>query len=266
MFNKLKQAIRILRSGDFMRNPNAVKLNETDRRALLVGLINSEQLTAYCDSLTTGLPRERVVQGLSEAWDIDESGSAVSVLEWILNEGHRAIYDVILPMVKIEDEDKRKEAVLDVYNALYQQAIEPIEDEGEVEEIKERFHERVGTAFRFIGNLKACIEGQGKDGFVAFNDENMSGGILGWDLGRLVTVSRLAQDAGYIDEPTAWNYIRKGYLLANQHYSTWKDLATAYLIGRGTWGGDTAMLGGLYVIAKKSVDDDKSPWRDIALK
>jgi hypothetical protein len=266
MFNKLKQAIRVLTSGDFISNPNAPQINETDKRALLIGLINSEQLTAYCNSLATGLPQGRILQALTEAWDVNNPDEALSTLNWILDEGHRGTYREILPLLKITDTQKRQDSLLELFNELYQQAVERIDRDEEADRIKGEFEHKLGRAAGLINNLDACINSYGHDAFAAFNDENMGKGILAWDLGRLVTVSRLALDAGYIDEQTAWNYIRKSYQMAIQEYATWNDVAIAYLIGRGAWGGDSPMLGGLYVVAKNSVEDNKSPWRQITLK
>lgn len=266
MLNTLKQFIRIFKSDDFMKNPNAPQISEADNRALLIGLINSEQTTSYCDSLTTGLPRERILQGLSEAWGVHNSEEALSILDWILNEGHRVIYNEVLPVLKIQNAKNIKENIFQIFNEKFQQMAERVEGQEDLEEIKEKIEHQLGRAVEFVDNLTECIKGRGNDDFVAFNDENMSKGILAWDLGRLVTVSRLASDAGFIDEPTAWDYIRKGYQMAIQEYATWKDLAAAYLIGRGAWGGDTMMLNGLYSIAKKSITEDKSPWRKTALK
>jgi hypothetical protein len=70
LINTLKQTARIFTQKDFTKNPNAPHITEEQKKALWVGLINSEQIAAYTDSLTTGLPRERILQGLTEAWGI----------------------------------------------------------------------------------------------------------------------------------------------------------------------------------------------------
>jgi len=266
MINWLKQTARIFKSSDYMKNPNAPQISEADKQALLIGLINSEQLTAYCDSLTTGLPRKRVLQGLSEAWDIHDSEEALSTLDWILSEGHRIVYNEVLPLVKIENDESRKEVLFKLFNEKFQQMVKQVEDHDEAEKIKEKLEHQLGTAVEFVDNLTECINSYGDNEFAAFNDKNMGNGILAWDLGRLVTVSRLAFDVDFIDELTAWNYIRKGYKVAIQKYATWKDLAIAYLIGRGAWGGDSMMLSGLYTIAEDSITKDESPWNRTALK
>jgi hypothetical protein len=242
MFQALKQMVRIFTAKDFTKNPNAPSINETDRCALFIGLINSEQVTAYTDSLTTGLPKDRVFQGLSEAWGIYNGEGACETIEWLQKEGHRAYYDEIYPLLKTSDQEKR--------NKL----------------IEEKFGENTPKAIGFADNLAECIASRGDNNFVAFNDENMKKGILAWDLGRLVVIARLCFDAGYIDEKAAWGVIRNAYEIAIKNYSNWKDFAVSYLIGRGMFGGDSMMLNGLYSITEKAFEDDKSPWKNIPLK
>jgi hypothetical protein len=63
----VKQRVRIFTQKDFTKNPNAPPITDLQKKVLWVGLINSEQITAYADSLTTGLLRDRITQGLTEA-------------------------------------------------------------------------------------------------------------------------------------------------------------------------------------------------------
>jgi hypothetical protein len=46
LVNTLKQTVRIFTQKDFAKNPNAPHITELQKKALWVGLINSEQLTA----------------------------------------------------------------------------------------------------------------------------------------------------------------------------------------------------------------------------
>jgi hypothetical protein len=268
MFNNLQQFFRALSNQDFRENPNAPQLSDADRRALLVGLINGEQITAYCNSLVTGLSRDHVRNNLNEWYGITDSEEAVKILDWFENEGHRTIFNDILPIIKtVKGMDACNEAIYALYNERFRSSAAQAADDDEVERIKERCETDFAKATEFGTNLKEIMNGQrGKDEFVAFNEKNVDGGILAWDTGRFVTIARCAFDAGYIDEQTAWDYIRKAYRLTAQEYSSWKEMATAYIIGRGMWGGDTMMLNGIYGIAESCLTEDESPWKTITLK
>jgi hypothetical protein len=242
MFQALKQLARILTVKDFTKNPHAPPISEADSLALFVGLINSEQITAYTDSLTTGLPKDRVFKGLTEAWGIYNTENAQEIMKWLRQEGHRAYYEELYPLLKISDQEKRNEL------------------------IEEKFGEDAPKALQFADNLIECITGRGTNQFAAFNGENMEKGILAWDLGRLVVIARLSFDGGYIDEKTAWGVIKDAYGMAVKEYASWKEFAVSYLIGRGMFGGDSMMLNGLYSIAENAFTDDNSPWKNTSLE
>jgi hypothetical protein len=237
----IKQTIRILTQKDFPKNPNPPSINENEQRALAVGLINSEQLTAYADSLTTGLPKDRISQGLTEAWDIYNKEDAYGIIEWLQKEGHRVYFSEIYPLIKMTPDERNKR-------------------------LETTFGENAEKAIQFADNLLECISERGADEFAAFNDENMKKGILAWDLGRLTAITRMSYDIGYLDEKTAWNIIKNVYETAIKEYTDWKELAIAYLIGRGMWSGNNMMLNGLYGIAQKAFEDDNSPWKNVSLK
>jgi hypothetical protein len=233
-----------------------------------VGLINGEQGTACYNSLSTGLSKGHLRENLSQWYGINDSEGALSILDWFLEEGHRTIFNDILPILKtVSGMDARREAIYALYNERFHQLAEQAEDEDEVESIKQRCGTDLEKATEFGDNLKGLMNGpRGKDPFVAFNEENVYKGILAWDTGRLVFVARCSFDAGYIEEQTAWKYIREAYRLTAQEYSSWRELATAYLIGRGMWGGESMMLDGLYGVAEDCLDDENTPWKTTTLK
>jgi hypothetical protein len=259
----LKQTVRIFTHKDFTKNPDAPQITELQKRALWLGLINSEQLTAYIDSLTTGLPKERVIQGLTEAWGICSQDDAFEKIDWIRKGGHRVAFSAVLPYIHIGDEAERNGQIEKMLRENAEKIILSAENE---EELEEEFESELERLTEFADNLIACIAERGDDPFVAFNEANMRHGILAWDLGRLVTIVRMCYDVGCIDEKTAWDIITSAYDAAVKEFQDWREVAVSYLIGRGAWGGDSMMLHGLYRIAEKAFESDDSPWKTIPLK
>ena len=235
----IKQIIRAFIRKDFSKNRSAPSISESRQRILAIGLINSEQITAYTNSLTTGLSKDRILQILTEAWDINDREKALNIVEWLQKEGHRGYYSKIYPLI-----EKSK----DVRN----------------EQLRILFEENAEEAILFANNLAECISELGNDDFAAFNDNNLKKGIYAWDLGRLVVIARLLFDIGYINEKTAWSIIDEAYKAAAKEYTSWKELAVAYLIGRGMWNGENIVLNGLYVIAKNAFKNAGSPWKYIS--
>ena len=240
VFSSIKQFARILSHKDFSKNSKAPSIGEGDQKALAIGLINSEQITAYTNSLTTGLPKDRILQGLTEAWGISNKEEGYSIIEWLQKEGHRIYFSEIYPLIKMDPDIRNRQ-------------LETI------------FGENAERAMEFADNLLECIAERGNDDFAAFNDENMKKGILAWDLGRLVVIARMSFDIGYIDEKTAWNIIKNAYETVIKDYKDWKEFSVGYLIGRGMWSGDDMMLDGLYTIAKDAFENDDSPWKTMTL-
>ena len=236
--SSIKQSVRIARRKDFTPNPQAPPISEEQRKALAVGLINSEQITAFTNSLATGVPKSRIKEGLADAWDVEDRAGAVTCLEWLRDEGHRAYYQEIAPRLGM-DPDARNEQLEAIFG-----------DDAE-------------TAIGFADNLSECIAGRGGDDIIPFDVENMEKGILAWDTGRMTVVARMAYDIGYLDEGTAWSYISAAYEMTLKEYGSWKEVAAGYLIGRGMWGGDETILNGLYVIAENAFENDNSPWKQL---
>jgi len=236
--SSIKQSVRIARTKDFTPNPQAPSIDEGRRKALAVGLINSEQITAYTNSLTTGVPKGRIKEGLEGAWDIESKEDAIACIEWLRDEGHRVYYQEIISRLGM-DPDARDEQLEAVF-----------EDDAE-------------TAVGFADNLAECIAERSGDDFVPFDIKNMEKGILAWDLGRMTVIVRMAYDVGYLDERTAWGYISAAYEMILKEYGSWKEVAAGYLIGRGMWGGGDMMLDGLYVIAQDAFENDNSPWKQL---
>jgi hypothetical protein len=263
LINTIKQTVRIFTHKDFSKNPNAPHITEAQKKGLWVGLINSEQITAYTDSLTTGLPKERVMQGLTEAWGIYSQEDAYETIEWIQKGGHRVAFNAIAPYITITDEDERNRQIEKLLKDEPEKIIFSAKNQ---EELEEKFDDELERLTGFAGNLIECISQRGNDPFVAFNETNIKKGILAWDLGRLIIIARMCYDIGYIDEKTAWGVITNAYETAVKEFKDWHEVAVSYLIGRGAWGGDTMMLGGLYSIAKKAFEDDNSPWKNVSLK
>jgi len=81
-----------------------------------------------------------------------------------------------------------------------------------------------------------------------------------YDLGRAVTVSRMAVSAGYLHEDDALRAAARAGRIALELFCGWPDYACSYILGRGIWGGDSTMLRNQGEIAKMFLDHPASPW------
>ena len=65
----------------------------------------------------------------------------------------------------------------------------------------------------------------------------------------------------YITEVEAWKYIDTAYDMARTTFSSWKDMAMSYIIGRSLWGGKNAYNSVMKDIADKLLSQENSPWK-----
>lgn len=63
-----------------------------------------------------------------------------------------------------------------------------------------------------------------------------------WDYGRLVYLCRGGYSLGWLSEAEAWQWIETAGAAARDMYSSWRDFARGYVIGRMWWSGKEAAL------------------------
>ena len=71
-------------------------------------------------------------------------------------------------------------------------------------------------------------------------------------------------EMGYITEADAWNYIDSAYNMALSTFSSWKDMAMSYVIGRSLWGGKNAYNSVMKDTADELLTHENSPWKKYA--
>lgn len=85
----LKKLFQAISAEKYRKCPGGAVTDPAEQRALHAGLINSEQMMAYCDSYTTGLSAQSLSEGLGSSWDIHSPQQAVEALESLSRYGHR---------------------------------------------------------------------------------------------------------------------------------------------------------------------------------
>jgi hypothetical protein len=58
--------------------------------------------------------------------------------------------------------------------------------------------------------------------------------VLAWDLARYASTVRDGFAAGFLDEDTAWDFLRKGIVAADV-YQSWEEYGRGFLTGRQIW-------------------------------
>ncbi len=230
----IKRAKETMRN--YYKNPDGSTLSEIEQRALNVGAIFGEQTSCYIDTLETGAQPKRLRNLLRKWWEINNNNEAMETLHWLSEDGHRAFYNKIFPIIS-------QESGVDWETTLKTS----FQDEDQLK------------AVQFIRNLAETMPDlMQKDKIDA---KSFDKGILAWDMGRLVIISRMCYDLQFISKDEAWNFINIAFNECQMNFKNWKELADSYIIGRAMWSGKDMALEGIKDIARNLLIDEKSPWQ-----
>ena len=260
----LKKLLQIVSGTKYRNCPSGAATDPAAQRALRAGLINSEQIMAYCDSYTTGLSHSALTEGLGTYWDIGSPQEAAATLESLGRYGHRFFYDIVFRVYSDAAAGDGRQAVLEalIASGRYGDAETvrmQIAAPGPSEE-KDLVFSALAKAMEMLENVRAVYRVLEDKVNGAYLPRDYSAGILAWDLGRLVTVARMSLDLKYIEQEECGRILAhvEGELRSN--FSSWPQFAKSYIIGRASWAGQNMMLGGIIGIAEDLMTDEKSPW------
>ncbi|MDQ0572771.1 hypothetical protein QFZ42_004605 [Variovorax paradoxus] len=260
----LKKLFQIVSGKKYRNCPSGPALDPVAQRALKAGLINSEQIMAYCDSYTTGLSNDALVEGLGSNWCIGSPQEAAETLESLGRYGHRFFYDIVFRVYSDGASGEGRQEVLDALVAsgrygspetvrMQVAAQEPSEE-------KELVFSALESAMEMLENLRSVFRLLEDKVNGSYLPKDYSAGILAWDLGRLVTVARMSLDCKYIGQDELNRILAHVDGELGSHFSSWPQFAKSYIIGRASWAGQNMTLGGIIGIAEDLMTDEKSPW------
>lgn len=227
-----------------------------EQPALNAGLINSEQIMAYCDSYTTGLARNTLIDALDENWGIGSPQQAAAALLSLSDYGDRFFYDIVLRVYSEGSVETAHHEVLAALIASGRYGIPETLRQQPGEEILSA----LGKAMKMLEHLRSCFRVLKDDVNGQYLPKDYSAGVLAWDLGRLVTVARMSLDCQYIDQAEFSRLLAYVDSKLRSNFSSWPQFAKSYIIGRACWVGQNMMLGGIIGIAEGLMADKNSPW------
>lgn len=260
----LKKLFQIVSGKKYRNCPSGAAVDPVAQRALKAGLINSEQIMAYCDSYTTGLSDDTLAEGLGSHWGISSPQEAAETLGSLGRYGHRFFYDIVFRIYSDGTSGEERQEVLEalVASGRYgspETVRKQITAQGPSEE-KDLVFPALEAAMEMLENLRSVFRVLEDKVNGSYLPKDYSAGILAWDLGRLVTVARMSLDCKYIELNEFSRILANvdGELRSN--FSSWPQFAKSYIIGRASWAGQNMMLGGIIGIAEDLMTDEKSPW------
>ena len=217
------------------REGNALLANKEQN--LLIGLISSIQTGLFVNSLETGMSKDKLRQMLAEIPQLKQESFITEMLTLLKNEGERTAYSILLPYLLSSDNEEEIETIL-------RKRFFGIES----------FIQRAHHLHRFMKYIR-------EKNIVSIEKEDFKRGILAWDMGELITLARVALETGYIDEQTAWEYIRFAGEKCRQTFKNWEEIGKSYLIGQAMKTDKKEEIDITITSFLSATQDAESPWK-----
>ena len=200
------------------------KLTQAERWAIATGANVAATQGDTFSQLAMDFPRDVARQSLRDWWAVDG---------------------------KVEVEERVVRLALEGHNAEFRELHRRVSrmDREEVEAwARELPDEEVARQARFVHEHRHAFK---------------NGEILGWDLARVVNVSRAAYTAGWMKEDRAWEHIFTAARRIQSIYGSWRELSDNYLYARRWWGGEDEAEQAVADTARRLLNDPDSPWHDL---
>ncbi len=220
---KVLAILLMLTCAAFTNGKGEVKKEKNDMLAFgaVLGIRNEESFK----TLKPDNPNDK--EGLKEDWDITDRKSAIEVLDWLVNEGHRKDYDEVLKILK---EGKASD-----YEGLE-----------EAEELYKKCNTMLTTKLKIDKKILDKVT------------------LMAWDTDRLVNVARWCYYLKYINEEETWKYIEKAKEMSQSSFNSWEEYYASNVYGRAiAYSGEPQELlsAGDYLLKNKN-----SIWKKVKFK
>lgn len=215
------------------------------RKAIAVGAVLSEQNGFPSNRIETGRPLTDMQQWLADSWDVHNEAQAKHQIQHLFDEGHRVVLDRVAQVGGSLPTSELADVLVAEFEGSFPKA--------DLLEFADNFA-ATGPTLVGLGRLGAAED------LPAF-------GSLAYDLGRAVTVSRVAAAAGHLSIGDAEAYCAQALAMAEATFPTWGSFATSYLAGRALWGGVNDPSFQLMAdVVEILLDQQQSPWLELPLR
>ena len=195
-------------SRDFINQAAPNQYNDEQKWGLMAGALLCYYNKFPLDTLeifgkNSDYTKKEIARSLEKSWGVEDRASYIDTVESLLKDGHRRSFEQYGQEVK---------TIPDIaYIPLCKNYLEEYGDFSKLYLLR-----------NYYPKLKA--------------------GILGWDMSRIIYLSRVSYTLGYISEEDAWKYIYKAATTIQKNFNNWQDLWESYLIGRNYWSYSSSLM------------------------
>ena len=201
----MEKHVRTLR---FNANPLNFFLSSKRKKGLRIGYMEAALQGFYLNSISTGVHSQKLSDFLSKDYDCADNESITEVFRFLINEGDRVPYQIMLPYLLSASNIHEFENIISKHFSKVEQVVQ-----------------QEKNLYKFLRYTE-----ERKDPVIWISD--LQRGIIGWDMGLLVGLTRAALGSGYITKEKAWGYIEKANMLCTGSLYTPEEIDKSYLLGR----------------------------------
>jgi len=184
------------------------------RKAIAVGAVLSEQNGFPTNRIETGRPVEQMREWLAGAWGVTDTIGAKQEIQHLFDAGHRVVLDRVAELGQTLSAPELSAALIHEF------------PNRSIDDLRE-----------FAENFSATGPTLVPPGRLGSPEELPMFGTIAYDIGRAVTVARVAAAAGFLTIAEAEAYCHDALQIAENTFPTWSSFATSYLAARALWGG-----------------------------
>lgn len=162
----------------------------------------------YLNSMETGIHPQKLSKLLTEEFHCTDNESATGLFQFLINEGDRVSYQIMLPYLLSTEN-------INEFENIIQKRFFGVE----------RFIRQGKNLYKFVKYTE-----ERRDPIIWIND--LEKGIIGWDMGLLVSLARSSQACGHITKEKAWDYIEQAAKLCSLDLHTAEEIDKSFLLGK----------------------------------
>ena len=176
----------------FNHNPLNLILGAEKKKGLRIGYMEAGLQGFYLNSMETGIHPQKLSKLLTEEFHCTDNESATGLFQFLINEGDRVSYQIMLPYLLSTEN-------INEFENIIQKRFFGVE----------RFIRQGKNLYKFVKYTE-----ERRDPIIWIND--LERGIDAWDMGILVNLARAAYEIGYITKGQAWEHIEQAGILCSK--------------------------------------------------
>ncbi|GAA1246579.1 hypothetical protein GCM10009665_41890 [Kitasatospora nipponensis] len=199
---------------------DAPALTTEQERGLALGAVYALEGDLPINALTMEADARTAAKVLKGPWGVVDTASARETYRYLLDSGHRGVYQAVRPYLQELGAAKKRSE----YVAVQRRGVE------ELPAVAQRHGVTGEEAVRYFNGYANTIYEVERT-----LPEQYPASIAGWDAARVVHVSRLFLDAGFVEPVEAWAAIAQAVQLARAEHTSWADFNAGFIFGRALW-------------------------------